>query len=186
MSSLDQEIFNDTTVDRENYKSVISEWIDSRDVNFTHAVTLNINHIKLQRHIQRTASSCSSSDRKYVYDLCIKNLKIFSYRLARSLYGNAWKRHKKSFVWIPIVEGFRSGEKLHFHCHLCVDQDRHAGLEEKIKFIWNETPFGSVNVVVENYRDSGWIGYSTKCASPTRLEDIVWDCVIDSHNKDNC
>jgi hypothetical protein len=186
MSSQDQEIFNKTKFEREEYKSAIAEWIESRSVSYTHAVTLNINHIKLQRYIQSAASICSPSDRTLVQELCIENLKTFTRRLAKSLYGNAWKRHKKSFVWIPIVEGFRIGEKLHFHCHLCVDRDRHAGLEEKIKSIWNETPFGSVNVVVENYRDSGWIGYSTKCASPTRLEDIVWDCVIDSHNKDNC
>ena len=170
----------------EKYQDQIQDWINSRGANFTHAITLNLNHNKISRYFRKKTSIDPPGNSEQVCEFCIDNLRLFSHRLAKSLYGNSWKRYNKDFVWIPAIEGFRGGEKIHFHCSLCVDEDRHDGLEEKITRLWTNTPYGSVNVVVEKYRDTGWIEYSTQCATPTLKKDIVWDCVLISRNKDNC
>lgn len=106
------------------------------------------------------------------------NMRTFKWRLAKRLYGNAYQRHGRPLVWIPVLEGLRFGQKPHYHCMLGVSEDRFPDLEQRIQAIWADMPFGGDRVSVERYRDQGWISYSTKSVMSLDLSGIDWDNVL--------
>ena len=172
--------------EKEKYRRQLISFAHSFNIPLTHAVTLNVNQNKLDNFFKKNTNIAPASNSIHVYNIGIKGLRKFSFDLANSLYGNAWKRYPKHFVWIPVAEGFRPGKKIHFHCALGVDQSRFEGLEERIFNLWKKTPFGSDNIKVENYRDENWLEYSVKQADPKFRLDIVQDCVLRSPANNNC
>jgi hypothetical protein len=180
-----KKIYTYKSEEQEKYIKQILPWLDTHRHIFTHAVTLNINHRKMFRYHRKTDTD-PAPNTSQVLDLCLTNLRIFTPRLAKRLYGNAWKKYEKPFIWIPMVEGHRDGEKLHFHCTLGVDSSRHEILGKTIYDLWTSTPYGSDNIDVKPYIDSGWTDYSLKSAQGPNVKDIVWESVLVPRTTINC
>ena len=151
------------------------DWITTSVVEsnqFTHAVTLTMRkHIK---HIAPTEGAWLPMRGGVVYESLTptrarNNFKRFINKLNDDIYKNAWKRHGKGALVVPILEGGdKDGEK-HLHFHLAIGfPDRQlttAQIENKIRTTWNRTPFGKFQtqiVVEEIYDAAGWMGYVQK------------------------
>jgi hypothetical protein len=162
---------------RDNFRSENALWIKQYEHMFPHAVTLTFNHTKVRRQLMAIDSTLTLGSDTMV-ELYKANMRTFKWSLAKSLYGNAWKRFDKPFVWIPVLEGIQSGSKPHYHCILGVGEDRHQGLEQQIKTVWQTVPFSGDRVTVEAYRDGGWINYCTKSTGWLDRQGIDWENVL--------
>lgn len=173
MNNRHENHIKDTSREEQEVQRILRDWIEIYGHLFTHAVTLTFNHTKVRRRMMKLDPSLTlaSDDMLNIYT---EQMRRFKWRLAKSLYGNAWKRHRKPLVWIPVIEGLGKGQKPHYHCILGVASDRHPVVEENIIKLWSETPFGGSDVTVKPYRDSGWSDYSTKCAKSVNRTSVDW------------
>jgi hypothetical protein len=169
--------FSSSIPEHERFREANSAWIAQYEPLFTHALTLTFNHTQMRRRIMSLDSSLVLNDDALV-SIYKASMRMFKWRLARSLYGNAWKRYGKRFVFIPILEGLKGGQKPHYHCMLGVTEDRIEKVAEKVLSIWREVPFGGTRIDVKRYRDRGWIDYSTKNVLKMRGDGIDWDNVV--------
>lgn len=161
----------------ERFRKENEQWILQYEPLFTHAVTLTFNHPKIRRQMMHIDPSLSLNSTAMI-ELYKANMRTFKWKLAKSLYGNAYKRFCTPFVWIPILEGLGRDEKPHYHCMLGVSCDRHEVLQDKICSIWNKMPFGSQRVDVKPYESVGWVKYSTKNTLFVNRDSIDWENVL--------
>ena len=154
-----------------------ADWIANYHHLFTHAVTFTFNHSKVRRQIMAIDSTLTLNSDTMV-ELYKANMRTFKWRLAKSLYGNAWKRFDKPFVFVPVLEGMQRDCKPHYHCMLGVDEGRFSGLDQRILDIWRQMPFGGDRISVDRYRDQGWINYSTKGSGWVNHQGIDWENIL--------
>jgi len=139
----------------------------------THAITLTFDIQRLRRTLKKWNGS-EALNHSETLDLLQKSMRTFKWKLDKSLYGN--KRGR--LLLVPILEGLGYGEKPHYHCHLGVSEDRSGAVESKVESIWINCPFAGREIVVNPYRDRGWVGYTTKNALFVKRESIDWMNVL--------
>ena len=174
--------FQVRTQQQQDFRRTAEEWILQYEPFFTHALTLTFNHTKVRRQMLKIDSSlCLNSP--VMIDLYKANVRAFKWKLAKSLYGNSWKRFNRSLVFIPVLEGLGRDEKPHYHCVLGVDAEKFPMVHERVCSIWNKVPFGGNRVDVQPYISSGWTRYSTKNALFANRENIDWENVLVPQHK---
>ena len=152
------------------------EWLQTYDSKFTHAVTLTFNSRQITNFINK-ANTFKMITKADMLILQKKSMNYFANRLNKSLFGNVSVRHGNRLLWVPILEGVCGDQKVHYHCSLGVPHDRFNAIEMKIREAWEHTPFSGNHVDVQPYRNSGWLGYSSKQAKYINRECIDWDNV---------
>jgi hypothetical protein len=149
------------------------EWLMTHEQFATHALTLTFDVTRLWRALNKTGTPTALHQPEVVAVLH-DSMRQFKWKLKKSLYGNL----NGKILFVPVLEGLRSGQNPHYHCLLGVDPTRFDVVEAKVKAAWTEVPFGGQQIVVDAYRDCGWVSYTTKNAIFANRESINWMNVL--------
>ena len=173
MTTLSDQIQHNFASRINKFREEHQAWVMTHESLFTHALTLtfDINHLW---NSLRKANISKPLNHPEVIDLLHGSMRYFKWKLDKSLYGNRRGR----ILFVPVLEGLKTGQKPHYHCLLGVSTDRFDVVESKVKEIWSDSPFGGHQVVVKPYRDHGWVGYSTKNTLFINRESIDWMNVL--------
>lgn len=163
--------------EQHEFRAVNEQWVQQYEPLFTHALTLTFNHTKVRRQMMELDPTMCLSAPEMV-ELYKANMRTFKWQLAKSLYGNAWKRHGIPFVFIPVLEGLGKDQKPHYHCMVGVAKDRGDVFVDRVHEIWNTMPFGGNRIDIQPYISSGWTRYSIKNALFANRENIDWENVL--------
>ena len=102
-----------------------------------------------------------------------QNIRHFMNILNSSLYGNAFKRHKRCLGVVPVLENSLSN-RLHYHlileCPKVIPED---DFKKLIDSCWKKTKFGYGEIDIQNIYSDGWIDYITKFKSSEDQVDWV-------------
>lgn len=164
-------------IEQHKFRAVNEQWVHQYEPLFTHALTLTFNHTKVRRQMMELDPTICLSSPEMV-NIYKDNLRSFKWKLTKSLYGNAWKRHSIPFVFIPVLEGLGRDQKPHYHCMVGVARDRSEVFAERACSTWNSMPFGGNRIDIQPYISSGWTRYSTKNALFANRENIDWENVL--------
>jgi len=114
------------------------------------------------------------------------NWEKFSKYLNRLIYGHAAKKHGKSLVILPTLEGELTRKNLHFHCAIgCTDRTyEFDDLKQIINKAWRNMQWTYNNPYIVPFRSNNWIEYM--CKESVRIDlhsiDIV-RCSIPAHSQ---
>ncbi len=164
-------------IEQHKFRAVIEQWVQQYEPFFTHAVTLTFNHTKVRRRMMELDPTMCLSSPEMV-EIYKDDIRAFKWQLAKSLYGNAWKRHGIPFVFIPVLEGLGKDQKPHYHCMVGVARARSDVFVDRVCSIWNSMPLGGNRIDIQPYINMGWIRYSTKNALFANRENIDWENVL--------
>ncbi|WP_426264268.1 rolling circle replication-associated protein [Sphingomonas sp. PWP1-2] len=99
------------------------------------------------------------------------NMRHFTNRLNKAVYGNAASRHGMRVPIIAVQEG-GSGIRLHYHAIIdCPHVDLVPGFPSLINELWGKTPWGHREIQVRSNPDEGWIDYISKACTKSDYAD---------------
>ncbi len=139
-------------------KNCLAEWLITADVSEMYAVTLTM---KQSYHGVKLDDVVAS-----------KNLRHFLNIVNQSVFGNAFRRYKKSLKVIPVLE-LSAWDRLHYH--LSIEKPERLSEDEFISLIktcWSRVDYSRSEMEVSKIYSDGWIKYCLKGNSPLRAIDI--------------
>jgi hypothetical protein len=155
------------------FKAAHFDWLLQYEGQVTHAVTLTLDPKKISAFTSQFSRSVSINDREMI-ERYQDSLRQFIDKLDKALFGNSSKRHGNRLLFVPVIEGLSNGEVPHFHCSVGIPADRAEVFEEQVKACWSRVPFSGFQIMVEPYRDAGWLSYSTKGSKFINRPSIDW------------
>ena len=102
----------------------------------------------------------------------------FQQKLNFAVFGHAAKRHGKTLKYLPVVEGERSGKRLHLHFAIG-NLPKHVMFNQFDALVCQAKKY--VEHVDEQYKvdiaDSGWLEYITKETATKHSDNVLWQLV---------
>lgn len=149
------------------------QWMLTYAHLFTHAVTLTFDPKKIDAYTGVFNRSLTRNHPEMV-ERYQDSMRLFANALDSSLFGNMRKRSGSPLLFVPVIEGLNDGQIPHFHCSVGIPESRFAAFEMKVMDAWKDVPFSGFSILVEPYRDEGWLNYSTKTSKFLTRESIDW------------
>ena len=90
------------------------------------------------------------------------NIRHFTNRLNRMIFGSSAQRYGKGIKIFPVIEK-SADDRLHIHAVIdCPDHIDNSSFNDKINQAWSKTNFGYRHTHIQPIRDDGWSLYITK------------------------
>jgi hypothetical protein len=114
---------------------------------------------------------------------CRQAFRHFINLLNRAVYGAAFRRYGKNFVYYPYLKKARSCEwgtsgRAHIHC--AIELPSHfdgVALEKSIRDCWAKVEWGYGRILVRDGTNAGWINYMLKERQKSVFDGFV-DCIL--------
>jgi hypothetical protein len=149
------------------------EWLLTHKDKLTHAVTLTFDPAKIRTFLRQHKLDLALNN-DYLVQCYQQEMRYFSQRLSKSLFGNSAQRHGSKLLLIPVLEGLEHNAMPHYHCAIGVDASRQSVVTDKIIGNWQQTRFSGYHHDVKPYRDEGWLAYITKKCFTPNIDVIDW------------
>ncbi len=152
-----------------SHKAALRNWLNEKAGEWPLALTLTV-----KQTMRHTNANGEFYCRTSVAD-CEAIAKRFMQKLNKGIYGNAATRHGKGLKCFAVVEGERSGKRLHLHFAL-------GKLPSHVKYNQIESYIVKAKSLVEgideqhklDIADSGWIEYVTKEVGTKDTDNVLW------------
>lgn len=152
-----------------SHKSALRTWLSAQTSQWPLALTLTL------KQSIRVESGTGVCFRKLAASDCEAIAKKFMQKLNKGIYGNAAVRNGKGLKCFAVVEGERSGKRLHLHFAL-------GRLPDHVKFNEIDGYIAKAKRLVEgideqhklDIADSGWLEYITKEVGTKDTDNVLW------------
>ena len=149
-----------------NFRSSIIEYIKTINWNNPFGLTLTLKQYFDSQKLDMITASL--------------NLKQFTNRLNRLLFGASARRYGKGVKLFPVIES-SADKRIHIHAIIdCPDHINDTDFSNKIDEAWSKTNWGYRHTHIQPIRDDGWASYITKFSQKTE-----YDLAIDWNNVKN-
>lgn len=102
----------------------------------------------------------------------------FRRRLDHAILGNAASRYGRELEYVPVIEGQRPNEHIHYHCVIVtparVTLDE---MTQSVKTAWKSTGIGGHQIDVQVMYSEGWLMYIAKEAWTVKKDAVDFDNV---------
>lgn len=129
------------------------------------------------RFLAVTLTMKKSYDRKYNDEAeSSANMRHFLNRLNQRVFGNAYRKHGKRLISIPVRE---VDTEYRPHYHLILERSpqhlTHANYCDLIEGCWKSTRYGYKQIDIKPVTNSGWVSYITKLKGMS--DEVDWENV---------
>lgn len=104
------------------------------------------------------------------------NMRHFTNRLNKAVYGNAASRYAKRVPIIAVQEG---GNDLRLHYHAWIDcprDDLISTFPALVTELWGQTPWGYREIDINASTDVRWTNYISKLSTKSNVADAIdWE-----------
>ena len=121
---------------------------------------------------------------------CRQAFRHFMNLLNRTIYGAAFRRHRKRLRVLPVLEkgevrthtlrSWERGKSGRWHIHCAIELPLHfdaVALESAIHHCWKKVEWGYSRILVRDCANAGWIHYMLKGHQKSAFDGFL-DCIV--------